>query len=43
MHTQANFRIVEVQPKHVAIAEKRDPAFEAVYKSPGVRTLRRTL
>ena len=28
---------------YVAIAEKRDPAFEAVYKSPGVRTLRRTL
>jgi hypothetical protein len=27
---------------YVAIAEKRDPAFEAVYKSPGVRTLRRT-
>lgn len=28
---------------YAAIAEKRHPDFEAVYKTPGVRTLRRTL
>jgi ribosomal protein S18 acetylase RimI-like enzyme len=28
---------------YVVVEEKRDPDFEAVYKTPGVRTLRRTL
>jgi ribosomal protein S18 acetylase RimI-like enzyme len=28
---------------YVVVDEKRDPAFEAVYKTPGTRTLRRTL
>lgn len=28
---------------YVVVEEKRDAAFEAVYKTPGVRTLRRTL
>jgi ribosomal protein S18 acetylase RimI-like enzyme len=28
---------------YVVVEEQRDPAFEAVYKTPGTRTLRRTL
>jgi ribosomal protein S18 acetylase RimI-like enzyme len=28
---------------YTVVGEKRDAEFEAVYKSPGIRTLRRTL